>query len=369
MLELLKTPTFVVDDLFDCKDIRLFDYLNFENIPFEVLELCSAELPHRQDAYYPIVINDLEKGHELFENINPSALLMAQEQNLILVFLYTGTDNLIFSLADTLLVQLIRHELDFSNIRIVSEVTPLVPSPSQVYFSFNEMEAYLETQEGEFVDEFCETERTRTFSINVEKDTAHARLFCASIWYHALNEYSYMNYPAATTGSEVIDSPIYKWSKHWSATETLIDMFGQQLPVVDQPGFKLDLYNNAYWNFSAMPSFSEYNLSLSKNIFLPILNLQPFVIVGPPESLSLLRSLGYKTFGEQINESYDGIQDNEARMQGLFRLVYEMSHYTGQELATLNEKLRETIKHNQIHFLSPKKFKLISLLNALRDGS
>jgi len=369
MLELLETPTFVVDDLFDCKNVRLFSYLEFEKIPFEVLELCSAELPYRPGAYYPVIINDLHDDYELFKNVNPRALQMAQDQQLILVFIYAGHKNLIFSLADTLISQLVTYQLGFNNIRIVSEVSPLSAAPSYIYFSFAEIEAYLDAQDSVYVDAFCEGDRQKAFTCNVERDTAHARLFCASAWYHALIDHSYMNYPAQTTTSDVIGSSVYKWKKHWSATETLIDMFGQQLPLVNPAGYELDYYNNAYWNFSIMPNFDLTGLALNKSVFLPILNLQPFVVVGPAHSLKLLQSLGYKTFKKQVNESYDSISDDEERMQGLFRLIYEMSHFTGAELSELNEKLRNTIIHNQKHFLSSKKHKLITLLNLLKIAS
>lgn len=369
MLELLETPTFVVDDLFDSKNIKLFDYLEFEDIPFEVLELCSAELPYRQDAYYPVVINDLQDEHELFANINPRALLMAQEQKLIIVFLYTGHKNLIFSLKGTLIGQLMNNYLDFNNIRIVSQVSPIAAAPAYVYFSFAELDAYMEAQDTLYVDGFCETDREKVFTCNVKKDTAHSRLFCASAWYHALIDHSYLNYPAQVSGSSIAESPIYKWNKHWSATNTLIDMLGQQLPIVQTPGSNLDFYNNAYWNFSMMDTFKSTEISIGTSVFKPILNLQPFVIVGPGESLKLLRTLGYKTFKKQVNESYDDILDDEARMQSLFRLVYEMAHFTGNELNQLNETLRSTIIHNQKHFLSSKKYKLITLLNLLKTGS
>ncbi len=369
MLELLEIPTFVVDDLYDAKDIRLFTYLDFEGIPYEVLELSSAEVPHKEGAYYPVIIDDLTPEYNLFKNVNPRAIQMAQEQKLILVFIYAGHENLIFSLAGTLIGQLIDHALTFDNIRIVSEVQSLGPAPSYIYFSFAEIEAYLAAQEAEYVDAFCETDREKVFSCNVEHDTAHARLFCASIWYHALVDHSYLNYPAATSTNEVIESSVYKWHKHWSATETLIDMFGQQLPIVETPGYELDFYSNAYWNFNMLPSFSSTALSLDKDVFLPILNLQPFVIVGPAESLKLLRTLGYKTFKKNVNETYDNVIDDEARMQSLFRLVYEMANFSGSELNALNEKLRSTIIHNQAHFLSSKKYKLITLLNLLKMGS
>ena len=369
MLDLLETPTFVVDDLFDSRNIKLFDYLEFEKIPFEVLELCSADLPYRQGAYYPVVIDEIEDDHELFANINPRALLMAQEQNLIIVFIYTGNKNLVFSLKGTLIGQLMDNFLDFHNIRIVSQVSPIAAAPAYIYFSFAEMEAYMEAQSSTYVDGFCENDREKVFTCNVAKDTAHSRLFCASAWYHALINHSYLNYPPQATDNSITSSPAYRWNKHWSATETLIDMLGQQLPIVQTPGCELDFYNNAYWNFCMMDTFSSNRVMLGKSVFLPILNLQPFVIVGPGESLKLLRTLGYKTFKKQVNETYDDILDDEERMQSLFRLVYEMSHFTGEELNQLNEVLRSTIVHNQTHFLSSKKYKLITLLNLLKTGS
>lgn len=369
MLELLETPTFVIDDLYDANSIRLFAYLDFEEIPYEVLELSSAELPYREGAYYPVIIDDLTPEYNLFQNVNPRALQMAQDRQLILVFIYAGHENLVFSLAGTLIGQLIDHSLTFDNIRIVSEVQAMGPAPAYIYFSFAEIEAYMDAQQSEYVDAFCESDRQKVFTCNVNEDTAHGRLFCASMWYHALIDHSYLNYPVATSTNEVIDSSVYKWHKHWSATETLIDMFGQQLPIAETPGYELDFYNNAYWNFNILPSFTSTALSLNKSIFLPILNLQPFVIVGPTESLKLLRTLGYKTFKKNVNETYDNVVDDEARMQSLFRLVYEMANFTGPELSILNEKLRATIIHNQAHFLSSKKYKLITLLNLLKVGS
>lgn len=143
-------------------------------------------------------------------------------------------------------------------------------------------------------------------------------------------------------------------------------MFGQQLPVVKEPGSELDYYNNAYWNFAVMPSFRSKELSISKEVFKPMLNLQPFVIVGPPHTLTVLKSMGYKTFSDLVNEFYDKIAGNESRMQDLFRLIYEMVHYTGSELDDLNSRLRKILIHNQQHLLSSKRHKLISLLNTLK---
>ena len=368
MIEILETPTFVVEDFYDVKDNKLFQYFDYEKIPYEVLELSSAEIENRGKVYFPVVVKDFDEDLNLFTLVNPYALKLAHEDKAIIVFIYAGHKNIAQAFEDTLLTQLLHHRLTLHDIRVVTSNKTLSVIAPYVYFSFDEMDAYIEAHSDDalYVDGFCETKREHVFSCNVPADTAHARLFCASIWYHALAEYSYMNYPTQSDKVNAIASPIYHWEKHWSATATLMDMFGQQLPVINEAGSKLDYYNNAYWNFAFMPSFSSAEVTLSKEVFKPILNLQPFVIVGPAGSIGLVKAMGYKTFSDQVNESYDRVTEDEARMQSLFRLVYEMAHFTGTELHDLNLRLRNILKHNQKHFLSSKRFKLLTLLNLLK---
>ena len=73
MIELTETPTFVIDDFADPTSIRLFDYFDFEYIPYEVLELCSAELPYREKVYYPIVVHDIGPNVDYMSMVNVRA--------------------------------------------------------------------------------------------------------------------------------------------------------------------------------------------------------------------------------------------------------------------------------------------------------
>jgi len=187
--------------------------------------------------------------------------------------------------------------------------------------------------------------------------------------YHALNQHNYFSYPGMGDTAKMMQSPIYSWKKHWSSTNTLMDMFGQKLPVVCTEEDELKFYNNAYWNLSVQPTFEWRTLAIGQAVFDPILNMQPFVIIGGPLSLRLLKSLGYKTFSRYVNENYDDDAEDETRMQSLFRMTYEMSFWTPAELAVLSNKLQPILKHNQSHLLSSKKFKLMILLNTLKYGN
>ncbi len=366
MIELLETPTFIVDDFFDSKDVRFFDYLEHEKIPFEILEAESAEVDNRDLVYYPVVLEELHDHMYLFQKVNDFIIAKAKRKELIILFIYSGHENILVKIGDTLMEQLINVGLSVNDIKIITGVKTITTQLPFIYFPFGEMEAYMEAKENEFVKSFNEETRNRIFTCNVHQDTAHARLLGASIWYHDLDADSYFNYTARDKSRAVLDSPIYSWNNHWASTGTLMDMFGQQLPKGNFINKHPNYFNDSYWNINIMDTFNIYNLSLPKSVFDPIINLQPFVLVGPPGSLKLMRSLGYETWRYQINEEYDTITDDETRMQALFRLVYELAHFPPAELDALNEKIQRSIKNNKKHLLSPKKFKLISLLNTIK---
>ena len=58
----------------------------------------------------------------------------------------------------------------------------------------------------------------------------------------------------------------------------------------------------------------EESYQLSEAIYNPIITEHPFVVLGPVGYLDFLRSYGYETFGEWIDESYDKEQDIAKRI-------------------------------------------------------
>ncbi len=47
----------------------------------------------------------------------------------------------------------------------------------------------------------------------------------------------------------------------------------------------------------------------------------PFILVGPPHSMPLMRELGFDTFDSHIDHSYDSIEDNVARLKAIFSVI------------------------------------------------
>lgn len=365
MIELLETPTFVVDDLFDCKNIKLFDYLTHEKVDYEVLELCSAELSYREIVYYPVVVNDITDP-DLFKLVNVRAMEMAFNHHLIIVFLYDGYEDVVTTARLNLLERITEHNLSLDVIRFVCPIKPAELIPPFVFFPFAEIESNIEILKQDHYYGINEYPRKKIFTCDVSNDTPHGRVLGASIWYHALHENAYFNYPERILDKSIINSDTYKWSDQFSSTATLIDMFGQQLPMTTHCENQNDYYDQSYWNFVMHPKFQATNLSVSSSLFSSIVNFQPFIVVGPTGSLRLLRSMGYKTFKAHVNEDYDRITNDEQRMFSLFRLLYELVNFSDEELRKLNEQLIPILKHNYNHFVASKRFRLINLLESLK---
>lgn len=116
---------------------------------------------------------------------------------------------------------------------------------------------------------------------------------------------------------------------------------------------KKPFFNDAYWNFVTESFFADY-CALTEKTFKPIANLQPFIIVGAPGSLAALHDLGYKTFNDIIDESYDYTEDDDRRMELLIKLAFRLIDMTDEHHIKLMTKIKPILEHNQKLFLSKK---------------
>lgn len=90
---------------------------------------------------------------------------------------------------------------------------------------------------------------------------------------------------------------------------------------------------------------------LTEKLFKPIAKLQPFIVVGPPGTLSLLRARGYRTFDRIIDESYDEIEDDARRFAAVLEVVDGIAGLSPTEARDLFAALEEEITHNHRHLL------------------
>lgn len=94
-----------------------------------------------------------------------------------------------------------------------------------------------------------------------------------------------------------------------------------------------DMQFNAYINLVTETTFfNKDTLFVSEKVYKPILLGQPFIVLGSPGTLSLLKSQGYETFSPYINEEYDNIVDPCARLVAVIKEIDRLCNKSEQEI-------------------------------------
>ncbi len=110
-------------------------------------------------------------------------------------------------------------------------------------------------------------------------------------------------------------------------------------------------YTDAYWNFVTETACTGDHVFLTEKTFKPIAWMQPFVIAGQRHSLRVLHNMGYKTFGNYIDESYDDIEDDEERIRCVTKIMLDLARMSHSHHMAMTKALTPILKHNQNLFM------------------
>jgi len=85
---------------------------------------------------------------------------------------------------------------------------------------------------------------------------------------------------------------------------------------------------------------------ITEKIFRPIINKKMFIVLGPANTLSYIKSFGLKTFNNFINEDYDNIENPIERFNFV---TSEIKRICSLDLQDINKAIndnRDIIEHN-----------------------
>ena len=108
--------------------------------------------------------------------------------------------------------------------------------------------------------------------------------------------------------------------------------------------------NDAFWHVVTETVFYYNKLHLTEKIFKPIVSRQPFMLLAAAGNLEYLRSYGFKTFNCIIDESYDKIIDNDARIEAVVNQLYWYCNLAPDEKTDIIQQLEPIIDYNFHHF-------------------
>jgi hypothetical protein len=122
---------------------------------------------------------------------------------------------------------------------------------------------------------------------------------------------------------------------------------------------KINLQENqrAFWHIVPETNFYHPKLHLTEKIFKPIVSYRPFILASYAGNLKYLRSYGFKTFGDFIDESYDDETDNDKRMTMIVDEIEKLCKLTLSQQKEMFDAMKPILEHNFSHFFG--KFKKI----------
>jgi hypothetical protein len=110
------------------------------------------------------------------------------------------------------------------------------------------------------------------------------------------------------------------------------------------------MYNQARFNLIVETDIEETNqFFLTEKTIKCLITGMPFVVVASPKFLSNLHDLGFVTYNDIWDESYDEIQDHKKRVDSIIELC---NHLACLDWQKLNSKLRYIGSMNQLNFMN-----------------
>lgn len=120
---------------------------------------------------------------------------------------------------------------------------------------------------------------------------------------------------------------------------------------------KKDFYLNTYIHLISETSFFAPIIDepfFSEKTFRPIINLQPFIMIGDYGSLRVLKELGFKTFDPFIDESYDLETDSIKRMRMIENEILKFNAMPIEQIHEWYYSIIDILVYNRNHFSSFK---------------
>jgi hypothetical protein len=87
----------------------------------------------------------------------------------------------------------------------------------------------------------------------------------------------------------------------------------------------------------------------SEKIFKPIVFYHPFILHSSAGSLQILKDMGFRTFGEFWDESYDSLCGNQ-RLEAIFHLILEIANWSYEKINRVYNSMIPILEYNNNHF-------------------
>lgn len=109
------------------------------------------------------------------------------------------------------------------------------------------------------------------------------------------------------------------------------------------------LYENSFVHVISETYFFSDVIHVTEKSYKPMLNKQPFIMMGVPGALAEIKRQGFKTFDQWWDESYDAETDHAKRLCMIVDLIEEICSWNDDKLLQVMTEMKNTIDFNYSH--------------------
>lgn len=111
------------------------------------------------------------------------------------------------------------------------------------------------------------------------------------------------------------------------------------------------LYRDTFCSIIVETYYKENFPYLSEKTFRSIAQGHPFILDSSHNGLKILQELGFKTFSNFWDESYDSLRDNQ-RLEAIMHLILEIGNWSLEKINDIHKQMIPILEYNQNHFFN-----------------
>lgn len=109
-------------------------------------------------------------------------------------------------------------------------------------------------------------------------------------------------------------------------------------------------YEKTFLSLVSETIVTPNSIFFSEKIYKPLATGHPFMLIGGYRQLEKLRSFGFQTYGQWLNEKYDDEPDWYKRISMIITELRRLSKLSTRDLIAMREQMKNTATFNQILF-------------------
>lgn len=117
-------------------------------------------------------------------------------------------------------------------------------------------------------------------------------------------------------------------------------------PMENGPKAVAKFYSDSYINIVNETYFFNNIIHLTEKTFKPIAFKQPFIMLSAPGSLQHVKEMGFQTFNNFWDESYDLETNHETRFLMITKILKDIASWDSKKLEEFTEQVKPILEYN-----------------------